>query len=713
MRYIFYDKRGKRWQKLLRILRTVFICSAILSIFVLFSVYHVPTLGIPQRLDIYELSKTIARIEPDKISVSGNGAIAELSAVNEKQVLARNRSVGKKEVVLTFDDGPDPITTPKILAILREHNVKAVFFVIGEQAFKYPEIMKQIVGEGHTLGVHTFTHSDEHDEASRLESAGLEIDFPQKILLSQTGNKHYLFRAPFWGAEDTITEDNLRLILQAIDRGYIVLSNTLDSQDWHEKDSKKIIENSVDLDGGQVILFHDGGGDRSVTLESLPEIIKMYKGAGFSFVSFENTIHEATLGELLLARTATSSFWLIQNFWVIVGFLFKASLGILATDIFLNLILASIQIVKSRRFKGGYVGKVSVLIPAYNEEKTLRGTINSILASNYINFEIIIINNNSTDATVAIAESFRSHSNIKLINEPRQGKHFALNSGISKSKGEVVVVVDADTQVLPSTISNLVKYFCDKKIGAVAGNMKVGNIKNLLTASQAVEYVVGLNLERRAYQTAGAILVVPGALGAWRKQVLVKAGGFKGDTLTEDADITIKVQKLGFKVVYAENAVAFTEVPESLTAFTKQRLRWSFGILQVIFKHHEAIFKPKYGRLGMLVFPFIVFVRLPIMMAGPLVEVLGIIYLIYNPVLTLTYFSVFMVLTTVLVFITFLIGGEKRLWLLATLPINRIYYTALGHFVFYKSVFAILKGVRLPWTKMTRIGSVNLATTKV
>jgi cellulose synthase/poly-beta-1,6-N-acetylglucosamine synthase-like glycosyltransferase len=178
-----------------------------------------------------------------------------------------------------------------------------------------------------------------------------------------------------------------------------------------------------------------------------------------------------------------------------------------------------------------------------------------------------------------------------------------LNRGLAEAKGEVVVALDADTYFQADSVSKLLRWFVDPAVGAVAGNAKVGNRINVITRWQALEYVTSQNLERRALATLGCITVVPGAIGAWRRESLQKLGGFPTDTLAEDQDLTISLLRAGYKVLYDSSAVAWTEAPDTVRGLIRQRFRWAFGTLQCLWKHREVMLKPRFGALGLIAVP--------------------------------------------------------------------------------------------------------------
>jgi poly-beta-1,6 N-acetyl-D-glucosamine synthase len=250
---------------------------------------------------------------------------------------------------------------------------------------------------------------------------------------------------------------------------------------------------------------------------------------------------------------------------------------------------------------------VTVIVPAYNEERAIGKTVESLLKLSYANKELIIVDDGSTDKTLEVARDYAENDLVKVVTKPNGGKWDALNTGIKVSKGEFIVCIDADTLLDQDAIQHLIKHFIDPRIAAVAGNVKVGNRKGILTKLQALEYVVGINLHRRSEAHLQNVTVVPGPIGAFRASVLKEIGLFEGDTFAEDADITFRILKAGYKTVFEARAFGYTEAPKSMTSLAKQRYRWYRGSLQVLSKHKHMAFNKKYGRTGTFVMPWTIF----------------------------------------------------------------------------------------------------------
>jgi len=249
---------------------------------------------------------------------------------------------------------------------------------------------------------------------------------------------------------------------------------------------------------------------------------------------------------------------------------------------------------------------VSIIIPAFNEGKVIEKTIRSVLELSYSQKEIIVVDDGSRDDTLKIARFMEIDNPLRVISKKKNGgKWRALNKGIASSKSDIIVCIDADTVLDKNAIQPLISHFIDSKVGAVAGNIKVGNRDNILTKLQALEYISNLNIQRRSEAFFGKVTVVPGPLGAFRKSIIKEVGFYAGDTFAEDADLTLKILRAGYKIKYEPKAIGYTEAPMSVFDLAKQRYRWYRGFLQVIIKHKGMFFNPKYGATGLFMIPWV------------------------------------------------------------------------------------------------------------
>jgi poly-beta-1,6-N-acetyl-D-glucosamine synthase len=275
-------------------------------------------------------------------------------------------------------------------------------------------------------------------------------------------------------------------------------------------------------------------------------------------------------------------------------------LFVLLLRYFSILVLAYLYITKyTVQEREGYYPFVSILVPVYNEEKVVKSSIESLLEIDYPNYEIIIINDGSSDQTSAVAETLvgyrrgrSSQVKVSLINKANSGKAKSLNAGIQYSQAQFVLCMDGDSQLSSNCLKTGMKHFTDPAVGAVAGNVKVQNRKKMLTDLQALEYLEGLNMARSAQGFVKMVNIIPGPMGIFRKSALRDAGFYSSDTFAEDADVTLKILAKGWKIEYEPNAIAFTEAPETIHQLLKQRYRWTRGILQAIRKHKKHLYNP-------------------------------------------------------------------------------------------------------------------------
>jgi cellulose synthase/poly-beta-1,6-N-acetylglucosamine synthase-like glycosyltransferase len=352
-----------------------------------------------------------------------------------------------------------------------------------------------------------------------------------------------------------------------------------------------------------------------------------------------------------------------------------------------------------------YCPSVSILIPAHNEEKVLDKAIESVLEAFYPNDkEIIVIDDGSTDRTYEVAESFCDRG-LKVIRRPNGGKAVALNHGLLFARGEIIIMVDADSLVGKNTLIELVQPFRDPEVASVAGNIKVLNRVNWLTRCQALEYIANINVYRRALDVFGSVTVVPGSLGAYRREVLEGSGFYDLDTLVEDFDVTIKALKTGKVVQSSSSAVAYTEAPQTLGGLIKQRLRWYRGNFQAVWKHRDAAFNARYGFLQKLVFPFLVVSMLFTPFAGLVVLASGAIAILNgNGLVLVPIFIYFCLLQFLLSLLAIELDGEDKKLAIYT-PLFIFGYRQICDFTMIKGFIDVLFRRRLKWTSVQRIGA--------
>ncbi|GAK72419.1 hypothetical protein RRU01S_25_01090 [Agrobacterium rubi TR3 = NBRC 13261] len=367
---------------------------------------------------------------------------------------------------------------------------------------------------------------------------------------------------------------------------------------------------------------------------------------------------------------------------------------------------------------------ISVLVPCYNEEKVISATIRRLLDSRDVSFEIIVVDDGSTDDTARCVErDFSGDQRVRLFSKPNGGKASALNFAMTVARSDLLVALDADTHFEPTTAAALVKHFDNPAIGAVAGNAKVGNPHNLLTRWQSVEYVTSQNMERIAFSRLGAMMVVPGAAGAWRRQAVIEAGGFSEETMAEDQDLTIAIQRLGWHVAYEPAAIAWTEAPETLADFIRQRLRWSFGTLQCLLKH-RGLYRSRYARgLAWIAVPQAWLFQVAASITAPLTDVAVLIVLsvsIANWITDgsgyifsyqLVFFCLALQLLIEIIYGKFAYGlddRESRLPLVTYLS-QRFAYRQVLYYAMLKALYRYVVGQKVHWTKLARSGRIVMA----
>ncbi len=499
-------------------------------------------------------------------------------------------------VALSFDDGPDPEWTPKILDILKQKQAPACFFVIGEAANLNTGIVKREYAQGNEIGNHTFTHPE--FETISKSTLQLEVNFTELLLEGSLGVKTLFFRPPYGIDHQPETASEIQMLPVPQAMGYVIIGARVDPHDWGEVNggapppTDTIVERvlaDATANKGNIILLHDGGGDRSHTVAALPQIIDGLRARGYEFVSVSSLLGQSRADlmpplshqEWLLARADAFIFDLFRWFRTGIAFIFMAGILLVSGRALVIGVLALIEKLRpSPEEHPDYKPSVTVLIPAYNEESVILDTIRSAIASDYPKLEILVIDDGSTDRTAELVRAnFGSDPRVRLLLQANGGKPSALNHGLSETTGEIIVSIDADTIVDPEAIPRLVRHFADARVGAVAGNVKVMNRNRWITRWQALEYITSQNLEKRAFDLLNCIPVVPGAAGAWRADLLRSSGGFSGDTVAEDTDLTLTIRRNGWKILYDEDAIGRTEVPETVEALIRQRFRWTFGTL--------------------------------------------------------------------------------------------------------------------------------------
>ncbi|MFH1822607.1 MAG: glycosyltransferase [Patescibacteria group bacterium] len=631
-----------------------------------------------------------------------------------------------KKLALTFDDGPSPVNTLKIIKILKEHDVPATFFFIGENIFKNPQIVQSAYDAGIELGNHSFTHSWQvHKSQQRLT---WELNATDKLIKNITGRSAILYRPPYLldvGSDPIflpyypeITE------LWALNNGFITVGADIDPGDWKAKSPDEIKNNLKNtIDNGHIILLHDGGPEMDATVKALPDIITEYKAKGYEFVTLASLLgltqeevmpiplHTKSLKNKLDNFYLSFIFFIAPKFftimWVLVAVIvFKLSilLGLLISIWIKNKPKSD----KKNEAKTN-LPNVSVIIPAYNEEKGIGAAIKSVLNNTHQPKEIIVIDDGSTDQTCEIVKNLqRLHGSlIKLIQVENGGKSVALNIALGYATNEIVICMDGDTIFGSQTIANLIKHFNDDEVGAVAGKVRIVRPRNLLAAFQGLEYITGQNIEKKTFNLINAVGIIPGPVGAWRKSLVLNCGGYSNHTLVEDQDLTLAILKTGKKIIYEPKAIGYTEAPATINDFIKQRFRWIFGTIQCFWKYRSSLFSKKQKNLGWIILPNIFLYNICLPLFSPLIDIIALVSIFTGSWLKI------IIAYNLFTFFDVLYAGiaswqEKQdRHLLLIIPFQRLFYRQLIFFVVLRGIIKAIEGTSVFWNKIERSGELQ------
>lgn len=631
-----------------------------------------------------------------------------------------------KTITLTYDDGPNPEVTPQLLDLLGREKVPATFFVVGRYAVQNPDLIRRVVREGHAIGVHTMTHPDIAEEPNWREQA--EVVANERVIRDIAGVDASMWRMPYDAANDELKQSTVDGLLRGQRLGYTHVSYTDDTRDWayleQDADGNHIpLPDLANAEDNVTILLHDGGGqNRKGVIDYTQRLITLARENGYTFHTIPqvvpatekaNEVVTPTIQDALAYGTARLA--LDWPATVLSALFVFAIFSVLVT----GLGGAALAVFRRRRRNAmtwpqpEEMGvSVSVALAAYNEEKVIGRTLQTILASDYPILEVVVVDDGSKDATAQLARAIGAYDpRVRVVTKPNAGKAAALNTAVALCRGEVVVTLDADTIMTTSTVTNLVRHFAvDEagRLGGVAGVVKVGNRDtNLLTRWQALEYLTQIGIDRAAQDSLRAITIVPGACAAWGKEAIIDCGGYTSDTLAEDCDLALVMHRRGWRVTQDDEAVSYTEVPETVDDLLTQRTRWTFGTLQAIYKQRDMLLRPRFGALGMFVLPnYVLSILVPLFFL-PFIVVMTLLTLqTEGAAMLLAYFAVFVGVYAVVVAVAIRLMHED--WRhLAMVPLYRVMYEPLRAYLLYTSVLSAMKGMRMGWNKLERTGSVH------
>jgi cellulose synthase/poly-beta-1,6-N-acetylglucosamine synthase-like glycosyltransferase len=533
------------------------------------------------------------------------------------------------------------------------------------------------------------------------------------------GIRTRFFRPPYSGGPQSIGRTEAAELASTIGSGHLIVLSNYDSEDWRRPGVSRIVRNATPPHRrGGVILLHDGGGDRSQTVAALKRLVPRLEHRGFRFVPLSRLAgvpqaevqpaasgSEHLQGELLIGALAVSRWTSELLLILLIPIAVLAVLRATAVAYFARHHSREWR----RRPSQPFTPPVSVVVPAFNEATGIERAIRSLAGGDYPAHEVVLVDDGSTDGTGGIVERLQL-PRVRVIRQANSGKASALNTGLSAATGDVIVTVDADTVFEEQTLRRLVEPFADSTVGAAAGNTKVGNRRRLLGLWQHIDYVTGFNLDRRLYDVLRCMPTVPGAVGAFRREAIDAAGGFSTATLAEDTDLTIAIGRLGWRVVYVEDARGWTETPATLSGLWRQRYRWSYGTMQAVWKHRSALWRREPGKVGRRGLPYLVLFQIALPFLAPLMDafaVYGIAFL--NPVPVLGYWLAFNLLQLGLGAYAFRLDRESLRPLVA-LPLQQFVYRQLMYLVVVQSMISAVRGVRLRWQHVERTGEIELAT---
>ena len=650
--------------------------------------------------------------------LTGGGPLASHGPIltwSGGRLTSREDEVGKR-IALTFDDGPDPRWTPRIAATLRRLHAPATFFVVGSKVVRHPDVVRDLRRDGFELGNHTFTHAD----VSALPGweQRLQVGLTDNALAGTVGIRPRLFRPPYSSVPAAASDRQAEALAAVARRGYDVVLTDFDGEDWRRPGVDEIIASATPQgERGGIVLLHDGGGDRAQTVRALERLVPALRARGFELVTVSELAGlsreqaevpvggwgrargHLLVGTLGVARWTTNILaWLL----LLVALLFVGR-------VFLLLIFARrhARLVRAPGERLPFAPPVSIVVPAFNEAVGIERAVRSLATSDYPELEVIVVDDGSTDGTAQIVDGL-DLPRVTVLRQSNAGKPAALNHGIEVARHDIVVMVDADTIFETETLAQLVQAFRSPDVGAVSGNTKVGNRGGLLGRWQHIEYVMGFNLDRRLYDVLQCMPTVPGAIGAFRREALADVGGVSGQTLAEDTDLTLAIGRAGWRIVYEENARAWTEAPATLRGLWRQRYRWCYGTLQSVWKHRAALWRRGEERIGRRGLPYLISFQIALPMLAPLIDVFSLYGLLFlDPLSVLGFWIVFTGLQLLLGWYAFKLDREspRVLW---AMPVQQFVYRQLMYLVVVESVLTAIQGTRLHWRPIARSGEVEV-----
>ena len=580
---------------------------------------------------------------------------------------------------------------PDVAAVLGRHGATATWFVTGRTLLDHPGATSDVRASGGEIGVTGFSGTDL--AALPAWRVRVELSSTQAVLAAREGVTTPLLLVPSSATRAAVDERAIATARTAAHQGY---SLVVGAEPEAARDGEVAV---IPLDRGAPARLEALLG-RLGTERLRP--VPVSEVAGLDPLTVNPTVGWLTRLNAMAVTGALRSADLVTT---VIALLFVPLAVLMGVRAVVAVALATRHARRARRRQGSTVpwtGPVTVIVPAYNEAAGIAASLRSLAASDWPHsLSVVVVDDGSTDATPEIVARLGLRRTY-LVRQINQGKPAALNAGLAVAGTEVVVMVDGDTVFEPGTIAELVAPFSDPRVGATSGNAKVANRGSLLGRWQHIEYVMGFNLDRRLLASVGAIVTIPGAVGAFRATALRDVRGVSDETIAEDTDLTIAVQRAGWRVAYQDRAIAWTEAPSSVGDLWRQRYRWCYGTMQAVWKHRRALFE---GRsVGLVGLPYALVFQVVVALLGPVVDVAALYGLLTSQADAVV--SAWLAFTSVQVALAafaFRLDGEslRPLW---AVPLQQIAYRQLMYLVVIQSVATALAGTRLRWQKLRRLG---------
>jgi peptidoglycan-N-acetylglucosamine deacetylase len=683
------------------------------------SAFNVDYIGQGEIMEVVDVPKNgSTRLGFDKTNYVFNNQTYE--QLPQCYVIKRT-GIATNKIAITFDDGPDKEYTPAILNILTKYKVPATFFVTGINAENNITLVKEIYQAGCDIGNHTLTHPNLErisDDRIRVELRATEL-----LIETITGHATVFFRPPYNTDAEPRDPSEIRPLAVARNEGFLTIGSSIDPNDWAKGISADtIVQRTINQRNlGNIILLHDAGGNREQTVKALPRIIEYFKKQGNTFVTVSELMGKTREAAMPAIDKSLEKYALLADSAILettyyyqhlLEALFFLALILTIGRILTLSILAISQRLREKKETVRMTEKprVSIIVPAYNEEINIVKSIDKLLKSDFPGFEIVVVDDGSKDETLKrLTDQYTGNASVSVYTKPNGGKASALNLGIEKSTGDFLVCIDADTVLMPDAISRMMHFFNDEKVAAVAGNVRVGNTINLLTNWQLIEYTTSQNFDRRAFDRTNSIMVVPGAIGTFRKSAVLEVGAFAVDTLAEDCDLTLRLLRAGYRVRNCNEAISLTEAPETLKMFLKQRFRWTFGIMQSFWKHRDLLFTGRLKNLGWILLPNILVFQLILPLISPIVDILFVISLFSNhPMPVVVAYFIYFAIDVGISIMAFRFDNQRFTpRLMVHLFIQRILYRQLFFYIIIRSYLKAIKGELMSWGFLKRTGNVQ------